>query len=74
MNGGEEVVNGVLFVNQKQAAELCGVERHTVAGWIRQGHLPAKRVGNRSIKIKVSDLEGMGKRIPHWRKRINTSN
>lgn len=68
MNGvGEELIDGVLFVNQKRAAELCGVERHTVAGWIRRGYLPAKRIGGRSIKIKVSDLEGMGKRIPHWR-------
>ena len=40
-----------------QAAAVLGVHHQTVRRWIRDGDLPAYRVGARSIRIDAADLE-----------------
>jgi excisionase family DNA binding protein len=47
-----------------QASALYGVHPATIRRWIASGRLPAYRVG-RLVRIKASDLETLGKRIPN---------
>ena len=42
-------------LNISEAAELLGLHRNTIAGWIREGKLPAQKVG-REMRIKREDL------------------
>jgi excisionase family DNA binding protein len=55
-----------------QAAQLAGVSRHTISGWITQGQLPALRVDGRRL-IRPVDLEAtrarahVGSVVPTWR-------
>jgi len=42
-----------------EAAEMLSVSPSTIWRWIKSGKLPAYRVGERSIRIKRVDLEGM---------------
>jgi excisionase family DNA binding protein len=43
-----------------EAAAYLGVSGETVRLWIRDGHLPAKRVGLRgTYRIRRDDLDGM---------------
>jgi len=52
-----------------QAAELLGVSRVSIWRWIRDGHLPASRVGPRTTRIKRADLERLmvqGGTISPW--------
>lgn len=48
----------------EQASELYGVHKATIRRWITSGRLPAYRVG-RLVRIKASDLESLGTRIPN---------
>src|SRR5437660_10942086 len=45
------------FLNISEAAALFGVSRVSVWRWIRDGRLPAARLGHRTIRIKRDDLE-----------------
>lgn len=45
------------YYNITQAAELIGVSRVSIWRWIRDGHLPAARLGHRTTRIKRTDLE-----------------
>ena len=55
-----------------QAAQLAGVSRHTVSGWITNGQLPAVRVDGRRL-IRPADLAATQARahagdvVPAWR-------
>jgi len=40
-----------------QATELLGVSRVSIWRWIRDGRLPAARLGRRTVRIKRDDLE-----------------
>ena len=46
------------------AASLVRVSTKTVRRWIAEGRLPAQRYGPRLIRIRLGDLEAMGRRIP----------
>jgi len=40
-----------------QVAEKFGVHKNTVRNWIRDGILPAYRVGARTVRIRHDDVE-----------------
>lgn len=40
-----------------QAADVLGVHHQTIRGYIRDGHLKARRIGSRTIRISASDLD-----------------
>ena len=43
----------------KEAANMLGMSDSWVRGQIRAGHLPAKRIGQKKWRIRVSDLEAL---------------
>ena len=45
------------FLTVKQVAETLAVSEQTVKSYIRQGELPAFRVGLRGYRISPSDLQ-----------------
>jgi excisionase family DNA binding protein len=45
------------FYSISQSAALLGVSRVTIWRWIRAGHLPVARLGHRTARIKLADLE-----------------
>ena len=60
------------FISLNGAAEMLGLSVKTVRRRIADGELPAFRTGRRIIRIRVSDLETMLRRIPSadsWRTR-----
>jgi excisionase family DNA binding protein len=52
------------FISLSGAAEMLGLSVKTVRRRIADGELPAFRTGHRIIRIRVSDLETMLRRIP----------
>jgi len=44
-------------------AEELGVSENTVRNWIAQGKLPAIRIGERIIRIRVADLAALITRV-----------
>lgn len=46
-----------------QAAEYLGVHDRTIRRHIREGRLPAERVGVRLLKIKREDLDALRKEV-----------
>ncbi|MCV7300881.1 helix-turn-helix domain-containing protein [Mycobacterium barrassiae] len=45
-----------------EAADQCGVSAWTIRDWLRQGKLPAVKVGrsrNAPVRIKASDIDAM---------------
>ena len=48
----------------KQAAEWYGVSERTLRRRVAEGYLRAYRVGPRSIRVSVEDLDAMARRIP----------
>lgn len=38
-------------------AEACGVTPKTIRVWIREGRIPASRMGPHSIRVRESDLK-----------------
>lgn len=48
--------NETEYVSLSEAAELLGVSKPTVSRWIRDGHLPAQRIGPRTLRIRRGDL------------------
>lgn len=51
------------YVDVRQAAEILGTSTKTIRRRISDGTIPAYRLGN-LVRIKVSDLEHVGRRIP----------
>jgi excisionase family DNA binding protein len=47
------------YYSVSQAAALLGVSRVSVWRWIRDGNLPAVRLGQRTTRINRQDLEGL---------------
>lgn len=45
----------------REVAELLRVSEITVARWIKQGRLPAFRVGPRAVRIRRADVVGLMK-------------
>lgn len=52
------------FISLNDAAEMLGLSVKTARRRIADGELPAFRTGRRIIRIRVSDLETMLRRIP----------
>jgi excisionase family DNA binding protein len=52
------------FISLATAADMLGVSVHTLRRRIAAGELPAFRAGKRIIRIRVSDLERMFRRVP----------
>lgn len=52
------------WLNQKQAAEHLGVSIDTIRRRIRDGSLPAYRLGKRAIRIRATDLDAVVRPIP----------
>lgn len=42
-----------------QVAKKFGVHKNTVSNWIRDGILPAYRVGARTVRIRRADVESV---------------
>lgn len=55
------------FVSLSAAADILGVSVHTLRRRIAAGELPAFRTGRRIIRVRVSDLENLLRRIPSVR-------
>lgn len=56
------------FVSLSIAADMLGISVHTLRRRIAAGELPAFRSGRRIIRVRVSDLEGILKRVPSFSK------
>lgn len=52
------------FISLSTAADMLGISVHTLRRRIAAGELPAFRTGRRMIRIRVSDLERMLRRVP----------
>lgn len=48
-----------------ECAEYMGVSEASVRRWIRDGKLPALRIGGKLIRVRVSDLEALCVPVPH---------
>jgi excisionase family DNA binding protein len=51
------------FIGIPEAATYLGVAEKTIRRFIRDDKLPAYRLGNRVIKIKIEDLETVLSRV-----------
>src|SRR5215211_5666680 len=47
------------LLTMREAAELLRVSEVTVARWLKQGRLPAYRVGPRAVRVRRADVERM---------------
>lgn len=47
------------FLSVVEAASLLRVAPSTIRRWIREGRLPASRVGQRRVALRLADVEGM---------------
>ncbi len=56
-----------VFISLSTAADMLGISVHTLRRRIAAGELPAFRTGKRIIRVRVSDLERLLKRIPSSR-------
>lgn len=52
------------FISLSAAAEMLGISVHTLRRRIAAGELPAFRSGKRIIRVRVSDLEKILRRVP----------
>jgi excisionase family DNA binding protein len=50
---------GLDLLTMREAAELLKVSEVTVARWLKQGRLPAYRVGPRAVRLRREDVERM---------------
>ena len=46
-----------------EAARLLKVRPHTIYRWIARGRLPAVKYSRRVVRVRRSDLEGMGQDV-----------
>jgi excisionase family DNA binding protein len=47
------------LVSVSEFAESIGASESTIRNWIAQGKLPAVRIGERIIRIRVADLAAL---------------
>lgn len=52
------------FISLSAAADILGISVHTLRRRIAAGELPAFRTGRRIIRVRVSDLEKLLRRVP----------
>lgn len=53
-----------IYVSLKEAAACLSVSEKTVRRLIADGVIAGYRVGPKSLRVKVDDLENVGRRIP----------
>ncbi len=53
------VVPDLELLTMREVAELLKVSEVTVARWLKQGRLPAYRVGPRAVRVRREDVEQM---------------
>ena len=53
-----------VYVSLDETAACMSVSVKTIRRWIAAGILPGYRCGNRSIRVKLDDLEAATRRIP----------
>ena len=51
------------FLTVFEAARLLKVKPHTIYRWIARGRLPAVKYSRRVVRVRRSDLEGMGQDV-----------
>lgn len=56
------------LVTRQEAARHYGVTVRTLDRWIDAGRVPAYRVGDRMVRVRVDDLDGALERIPARRR------
>lgn len=56
------------FISLSAAANMLGISVHTLRRRIAAGELPAFRSGRRIIRIRVSDLKKLFRRVPSARR------
>ena len=47
------------LLTRAEAAKLLKVSPVTISRWLKQGRLPAYRLGPRAVRIRRADLEGL---------------
>lgn len=52
------------FISLSAAADILGISVHTLSRRIAAGELPAFRTGKRIIRVRVTDLEKLLRRVP----------
>ena len=52
------------FISLSAASDMLGISVHTLRRRIAAGELPAFRAGRRIIRIRLSDLEALLRRVP----------
>lgn len=52
------------FISLSAAADMLGISVHTLRRRIADGELPAFRTGRRIIRVRVSDLVALMRRVP----------
>ncbi|HJQ07312.1 MAG TPA: helix-turn-helix domain-containing protein [Nocardioides sp.] len=52
------------YLSLSEAAEIVGQSVNTLRRRIASGTLPAYRFGPRSIRVRLADVEALGRRIP----------
>jgi excisionase family DNA binding protein len=45
------------LLSPKQAAELLGLNKHTILRWIKTGRLPAQKLSAQTFRIRREDLD-----------------
>jgi excisionase family DNA binding protein len=50
------------YITRKEAADVLGISLHTLNAWIKEGKVPAFRIGSR-VRFKRSDVESSLKKI-----------
>ena len=59
-----ESTNPGAFISLSTAADILGISVHTLRRRIAAGELAAFRTGRRIIRVRVSDLEKLLRRVP----------
>jgi len=52
------------FISLAAAADILGISVHTLRRRIAAGELPAFRTGRRIIRVRLTDLEKLLRRVP----------
>lgn len=50
---------GQNYLSPEQAALFLGVHKNTIWKLIREGQLPARRIGSRIVRIAAADVEAL---------------
>lgn len=51
--------SGPRYLSPEQAAQFLGVHKNTIWKLIREGKLPARRIGPRIVRIAPADVEAL---------------